>query len=1824
VAGEKFAAVLEKNGTVWTWGNNDYGQLGIGTTVDSDVPVQVPGLTGIFRLAAGSNHILAIGGALKIGNVFGWGRNNHGQIGNGTTTEENSPVRIALNTRGYPVVATQIEAAGDHSIACSPPDSGNTQVAVFTWGDNTHGEIGNGTTTDAPNAVQVILSGLPPIAIAAGSNHCLALSNSQIYAWGDDEDGELGDGGSTEKNTPESIALTSTPMEIFAGDHTSYFLDEENTLYDWGLNSTGQLGLGNTAASNTPETNYVFALSVASFANHLIILGIDTTTPFGDLGTLVYGCGDNSQGELDSTAASQADSPVVAGFQNNYNNAYEALAGGQKHSLALDATGALWEWGNNSSGQLGDGTTTQELSPEENPQWANLNRISAGALHSAGIDLFGDLWTWGDNTYGQLGNGTTTNSNWAAPIAVNLMKEVAAGGTHTLALMDDGTVWAAGDNREGELGDGTATQRTTMVQVVGLTGIKAIAAGPEYSLALRDDGTVWAWGQNSYGQLGSGSTTATMSPIQVESLTNVMSLTAGVDHALAIEANGSVWGWGSNATDESGNANPQSSSVPQQISMSDSTAIFGLSVSAGSDFSSIISATGNLIEFGANDSGQLDNNIQQNQLPVIVQSGLTTALISNGYEHVLFQPTNGSSLLTWGDNAEGQLGNGVITPPSLPAAPLNVTAALEGTSAATVSWTPGDDTANEFSIQASPNAGGTWVQAGYANGTATSLAASGLNPGVSYIFSVTAINQTGQSPATNSASIQTPYTTPAAPILYPTIATPGGVELSWYNNNGSDASATLVEQKNSDGSYTTIATLASGADTYNVTGVSVGTSVTYRVVSYNPVGASTSSDSVATTTLPYPIYGYITLPGMMRADYISSSGVVTGEDQTGALARWSQGTITEMNVYGTPFQGPNMPTFGNFGTPGYFTNPNGDIVTTFSETTTDQMGDTITVLSGLHWGPIDTAASPDYGDAITLSDGSLKTSMQYVSITDSGSIYGMHLAVGDGYVSPNEDNLYTPYPNGYYIYPGNSAPPSVAYLPVDGESGNFQYNLIFKIQSDSFSGVGGTETEMGQAGEPTSNGVYAGAGVNVYLATTGMVVLKNSDGTYTANSQPISFSPVAANDTGILIGETADSVGGLSSTFWWDSSSNTPYPLSSEDDVVTGINSRTTNNLQDFQIVGTLGYYPTLWEKLRDSNGNPTGLPLPVDIGAIASCPSLFSPDGINNEGLMCGAVGGQPAMLFYSEMAVDANRDGTIVMANDANNPTNRNNQGNFLPVDTTVSQPYRFWLNNDDDNGSGTGGSEVISSPTPDSNSDHIVSVRDLEDWNRLWIYTKGLNTAIASGAIKVGLKWKNVASGTTPGIKLVKATDSDGGLEYLQDSTGAAASAQTTTGGPILVDAGGSHSNIVPTSASADFVFPTSVWASLTDAAPKTYFLFEGTSEGKGQLEIVFLKSDGTTEIGEGGNLWLDLHDVKEMYQREKAEPETIAAPYSSGSDDPAPVNMTPADDTGSFTFSPDPNETKDYFVFVHGWNMSYDGSTNYAETMFKRLWWRGYKGRFAAFRWPTYYSNFPVFDPYGTAAIEASLARYNDSEYIGWESGHALAQYVNSLPSGYTRHVASHSMGAIVVASAFQQPTPMSAAYYTPLHAAIPAYCYDPTTTALEDAYTTAGYVTPDHDSDPATSSMAYRGRVTGVGGATVTSFYDSADSALQSWESNNHLTKPQPLYAYLDGYYFYSPSSPNGQKLGLQFILVTGRYMTDKYESMAYADKSLTKTLGADGRTAGLIGSGVDMNANYSFGTEHSAEFGRPITQVERYYYDVMSHLGLSENYLDATHPAISP
>jgi len=566
-------------------------------------------------------------------------------------------------------------------------------------------------------------------------------------------------------------------------------------------------------------------------------------------------------------------------------------------------------------------------------------------------------------------------------------------------------------------------------------------------------------------------------------------------------------------------------------------------------------------------------------------------------------------------------------------------------------------------------------------------------------------------------------------------------------------------------------------------------------------------------------------------------------------------------------------------------------------------------------------------------------------------------------------------------------------------------------------------------------------------------------------------------------------------------------------------------------------------------------------------------------------------------DIAVDANRDGVIKFAG---------NYGDSAvagkPADvTTQDKPFRFWLNDDDDKGAM--GSEQMPVANPDNSDNQIGSVRDLEDFTRLWLHVGAFYDEISKGTFKVGLKWKNT-NGTSPSVKVYKSADPNGSDDYLKDEQAGADqfAAEYRTA-------------IATVTGSSAVVLPADFWTGYSEVNPKRCLLFEGITEGKGQLCITIHKADGTL-IGEGAGVWLDLVNVRKMFQRVKATgiADNAPEPSQDANNQPAePAMGWVADDNGQpydENAAKSWQETKQYIVFVHGWNMSYDESENFAETMFKRLWQRGYKGRFASMRWPTLNDSIPT--PIGDVPYT-----YNASEYRAWKCGESLKQFVNNLPAGYTRNVVAHSMGNVVAGSALKKG--MSLTNYALLNAAVSAGCFDDRA-ILDQGW---GYTTPFYDPDPATSSLSHRNQLAGVGGNLV-NFFLPADDALLKWEWNNDTpgglipgsgnrfvvvgSKPQRYSLGVTGYY-YDPSKPAGQRLGTNYPNVNGRFVTTPHECMSYLAQSPMKAAGAEADTAGSIDSAVDMRP-YGFDKVHSAEFEFRIHQVTQFYNRMLEECDL--------------
>ena len=324
---------------------------------------------------------------------------------------------------------------------------------------------------------------------------------------------------------------------------------------------------------------------------------------------------------------------------------WKTVSAGINHTVALKGDGTLWAWGQNYRGQLGDGTTTDRLSPAQIGTDAYWQTVVASGEHTVALKDDGTLWSWGFNFFGQLGDGTTINRSLPVQIgAATNWHSVSAGSRHTVAIQGDGTLWAWGDNSNGQLGDGTTTNRSLPVKIGTYPTWESASAGSNHSVAIQGDGTLWAWGYNSNGQLGDGTTTNKSLPVQIGTATNWQTVSAGYYYTVAIKSNGTLWAWGNNSNGQLGDGTTISRSLPAQIG----TATNWQSVSAGNNHILAIKSDGTLWAWGYNSNGQLGDETTTNKsLPVQIGTATNWQSVSTGSGHTVAIKSDGT-LWAWG------------------------------------------------------------------------------------------------------------------------------------------------------------------------------------------------------------------------------------------------------------------------------------------------------------------------------------------------------------------------------------------------------------------------------------------------------------------------------------------------------------------------------------------------------------------------------------------------------------------------------------------------------------------------------------------------------------------------------------------------------------------------------------------------------------------------------------------------------------------------------------------------------------------------------------------------------------------------------------------------------------------------------------------------------------------------------------------------------------------------------------------------------------------------------------------------------------------------
>jgi alpha-tubulin suppressor-like RCC1 family protein len=635
------SVAIKTSGSLFTWGDNLFGQIGDGTAGSAfrSSPVQIGTLTNWKKAVSSNENVLAL---KTDGTIWAWGSNTYGSLGLGDTINRSSPVQVGTDTDWVDV---------------STKGAIKSNGTLWTWGFNNLQQLGLSLPFNQFRPIDINRSFTT---FTTANEFALAVSHGgTLWSWGLNTNGQLGINNTSDRTRPVQVGIDTNWKNVSAGiDHT-IGIKTDGTIWSWGGNTSGQLGQSDVVSRSNPtqigaNTNWKSSSTGNSFT---IAIRTDGT---------MWSWGDNSpSGQLGanlrpvSFGLLRRSSPVQIGTRSDWTQ----VSSGAAHTIALRSDGTIWSWGLNTSRQLGFVTTfnNPRSSPIQIGVSSNWSQVAAGGDNSAAIRTDGTLWTWGNNASGQIGIDNTNNVS--SPVQVGTRSDWTQVSTRssTIAVRSDGTIWGWGQNDSGQLGLSDAVNRSSPVQIGNLSnwvsgsiggtinmimnnqGLIYSAGGAIFNSAMRarvttdttnrsspvqvgtdtdwnkffggfyptvqktngsvytlrsfpiqirtdtdwkilmasDDvestnttkigiktnGTLWSWGPaNGTGLLGLGDTSARSIPTQVGTDTNWSTLTQIVNNNItAVKTNGTLWGWGSNGSGQLGLGDMINRSSPTQV-----------------------------------------------------------------------------------------------------------------------------------------------------------------------------------------------------------------------------------------------------------------------------------------------------------------------------------------------------------------------------------------------------------------------------------------------------------------------------------------------------------------------------------------------------------------------------------------------------------------------------------------------------------------------------------------------------------------------------------------------------------------------------------------------------------------------------------------------------------------------------------------------------------------------------------------------------------------------------------------------------------------------------------------------------------------------------------------------------------------------------------------------------------------------------------------------------------------------------------------------------------------------------------------------------------
>jgi alpha-tubulin suppressor-like RCC1 family protein len=662
---------IKTNKVLYSWGENVYGELGLGDSglsTERLTPTQVGIDSDWDNIDGGVDHTIGI---KTNGSIYSWGYNDFGQLGlgdSGVGKERNTPTQIGIDTDWI-----EISAGTEYGLARK------TNGSICSWGNNAYGQLGLGDTIDR-NIPYLIGGPFPPASLSAIAVSSTQVNLSWLDS-ADNEQGfkierKAGTGGTfgqiatvnfdilSYSNTEASIGISYyyrirafsangnssysntvsiTPTLFAPSLLTAVFADIQVNL-SWTDNSIDEDGfsierksLGGSYQEITTVSSNIRSYYDTTISDNFYYYKVrafkssDYSDYSNDAGILVGG-----------------------------STGYAKVAGGSEHAIAIKTSGLLWGWGSNVNGQLGIGNTQNMYFPYPTGTALDWKDIYACENFSIACKTDNTLFSWGKNNYGQLGLGYTTpmGTGITTPTQIGTDSDwdkTAVGNSHAIAVKTSGTIWAWGASGYGQLGLGSSSgNRNTPAQIGTDSDWSSIGCGVTHSFGIKKDGTIYSWGNNENGRLGLGyaSTYGPNIPTQIGSDSDWNKVYGGTAFTLALKTNKTIWSWGKNYDGQLGHGGSTDRSTPKQIG----TDSEWTGISAGDKHGLGCKTNGTIYSWGSSNYGQLGfGNTATKRTPTQIGTDSNWVQISAGFEHSLGLKTN-SSIYSWGKNNYGQLG----------------------------------------------------------------------------------------------------------------------------------------------------------------------------------------------------------------------------------------------------------------------------------------------------------------------------------------------------------------------------------------------------------------------------------------------------------------------------------------------------------------------------------------------------------------------------------------------------------------------------------------------------------------------------------------------------------------------------------------------------------------------------------------------------------------------------------------------------------------------------------------------------------------------------------------------------------------------------------------------------------------------------------------------------------------------------------------------------------------------------------------------------------------------------------------------------------------